>query len=1059
MQWLARISVRRWVFASVLMLAVVVIGAAGYLNLGVDAFPKIDFPVVVVTTRLNGAAPEEVETQISEKIEEAVNTISGVDELRSQSSEGVSTVIINFVLEKNPDIATQEVRDHIQRVLFELPQGIDPPVVNKLDPDAIPVLYVAVRSEQPLRETTEVADKQIRRALENIPGVGQVDILGGRKRQINVVLDAQSLRSHGLTALDVQRAIGSQNLSTPGGSVETGPRDVTLRVQGRVESIPELARIVVRQNGDHPIRVEDVGKVEDGEEEAATAASVDGHRTLVLSIQKQSGENTVAVVQSLRDRMKRIESTLPKGYSLEVVRDASGTIRTQVDAVKEHLVLGALFAALVVLLFLGNVRSTLIAAVSIPISIIGTFALMATQGFTLNIITLLALALAVGIVIDDAIVVLENIYRFIHEKGVKPFPAAILATKDIGLAVLATTLSLMAVFVPVAFMSGIIGRFLKSFGLTMAFAIGVSLFVSFTLTPMLAARWLDPPGKEKRKSVLERAVDRFYFPIESLYMRVLGFVMRHRWIVVTGSALAFFSIIPLGIAVPKGFLPANDEANYQINMRAPEGTSIAATGMVAERIARETRRLPGVQHTVVTIGDTSQQIANLAHIYVRLVDPKDRVLSQQQLVERTRREIVAKQPKDLRIDVSDVDAFNTGQSTKTVQYVLNGPDLDQLGRYADDIVHRLKQVPGTADVDSDLVVGKPEVRVNVLRDKAADLGVQVADVANAVQLLVGGLKVSTYEEGGEDFDVRVRAKVGDRSQAERLGLLTVPSQRLGNVPLGNLVRLSSATGPSQINRLNHRRQVTIGTNVVPGFGESVIQGQFQKAINDQKMPAAYQALPAGRTRETGRTATAFLVAFGLSFIFMYLVLAAQFESWLHPITIILCLPLTIPFALLSLLLVGQSINIMSGLGLFVLFGVVKKNAILQVDHTNNLRAEGHPREEAILFANRDRLRPILMTTVAFVAGMIPLITAKGIGAGFNRATAGIVVGGQSLSLLLTLLATPVFYSLFDDVTAWARRILNDLFPSIDRGKAELDAAEAGQASAPAPEPAPRRAAG
>jgi hydrophobic/amphiphilic exporter-1 (mainly G- bacteria), HAE1 family len=1040
MQWLARISVRRAVFATVLMLAILVVGIAGYLNLGVDAFPKIDFPVVMVTTRLNGAAPEEVETQISEKIEEAVNTIAGVDELRSQSSEGVSLVIVNFVLEKNGDVAVQEVRDHISRILFELPQGIDPPEVNKLDPDAVPILYVAVHSTQALRETTEVADKRIRRAIENIPGVGLVTLLGGRKRQINVLLDAGALRAYGLTAIEVQRAIAFQNLSTPGGTVQTGPRDLTLRVQGRVETVEDMARIVVRQQADHPIRLQDVAKVEDGQEEEETSASVDGKPALLLTIQKQSGENTVAVAQSVRDRLDQISKTLPAGYSLEVVRDASGTIRTQVHAVQEHLILGAIFAALVVLLFLGNVRSTLIAALAIPISIIGTFALMWIQGFTLNIITLLALALAVGIVIDDAIVVLENIFRFIHEKKVKPFPAAILATKDIGLAVLATTLSLMAVFLPVGFMSGIIGRFLKGFGLTMAFAIGVSLFVSFTLTPMLAARWLDPADVvERKKRVLEKLVDRFYHPIESVYMAMLRFVMRHRWVIVVGSLLTLGSCVPLFKAVPKSFIPPNDEANFQINVRAPEGTSLATTRLIAERIARETRRLPGVQHTVTSIGDTDQRTANLAHIYVRLVDPKDRVQSQQQLVARAREEIAAKQPKELRIDVSDVDAFNTGQSTKSVQYVINGPDLDQLGRTADHIIRKLRELPGAADVDSDLEVGKPEVRVNVQRDKSADLGVQVADVANAVQLLVGGLKVSTYQEGGEDYDVRIRAGLSDRSQTERLGLLTVPSMKLGNVPLSSLVRVTSTTGPSQINRLNRRRQVTIGSNVTPGFGESDVLTQMQKAIAEEHLPALYQALPAGRTRETGRTITAFLTAFALSFIFMYLVLAAQFESWLHPFTIMLCLPLTVPFALLSLLMVGQSINIMSALGLLVLFGVVKKNSILQVDHANNLRAEGLPRAEAILRANRDRLRPILMTTIAFVAGMIPLITAKGIGAGFNRATAGIVVGGQTLSLLLTLLATPVFYSLFDDVALWWRR--RRAREAVDRGKSELDQAE------------------
>ncbi len=1038
MQWLANISVRRAVFASVLMLAIVVVGLAGYRSLGVDAFPKIDFPVVAVVTRLDGAAPEEIETQVTDKIEAAVNTIAGIDELRSISSEGVSQVYITFQLEKNIDSAAQDVRDHVSTALPELPQGIDQPVVQKLDPDASPILYVAVTGSQPIREVTELADKQIRRAVENIPGVGQVSLVGGRKRQLNVWLDTDALRGHGLTAADVQRAIASQNLTAPGGSVETGPRDLTLRVKGRVETPVELGRIVVRQSGDHPIRVQDVARVEDGAEHEDTAASLDEQPTLVLSIRKQSGENTVAVVKAVRERLSQVERSLPSGYRLSVVRDNSATIQTQVAAVEEHLVLGALFAALVVLLFLGNVRSTVIAAIAIPISIIGTFGLMAYKGFTLNIITLLALALAVGIVIDDAIVVLENIFRFVHEKKLKPFPAAIAATKDIGLAVLATTLSLIAVFVPIAFMNGIVGRFMNSFGLTMAFAIGVSLLVSFTVTPMLAARWLAPPGEDETPSVLERLVDRAYQPVERVYMAMLRWSMDHRWAIVLVCVAALGSCGPLFKAVPKGFVPQNDEANFEINVRTPEGTSLPSTLLVAERIARETRRIPGVAYTLATIGDNNQRTPNLARIYVKLTDPKERAASQQELQARARRELLGRFPKELRIDVSDVSAFNSGNSSKSVQYVINGPDVGELARIADRVLAKLRQVPGAADVDSNLVLGKPEVQLEVLRDKAADLGVQVADVSNAARLMVGGLKASTYEENGEDYDIRLRAGAADRSRLDRLGAITVPSAKVGSVALRDVVLFRDAAGPSEINRLNRRRQVTITANVLPGYGESDVLSALERIIRDEKLPAGYAAQAMGRSKETGRAAVNFLVAFGLSFVFMYLVLAAQFESWIHPLTILISLPLTVPFALLSLLVFHQSLSIMSALGLLVLFGVVKKNAILQVDHTNNLRAAGMARDQAILVANRDRLRPILMTTIAFVAGMLPLITSRGIGAGFNRATAGIVIGGQSFSLLLTLLATPVVYSLLDDLGAWLGRRFGRR-GMVDRGRGEIDA--------------------
>ncbi len=1037
MQWLANISVRRAVFASVLVLTVLVVGIAGYRSLGVDAFPKIDFPVVVVTTRLEGAAPEEVETQITDKVEAAVNTIAGIDELRSISSEGVSQVFVTFQLEKDINVAAQDVRERISTATPDLPQGIDAPIVLKLDPDASPIVYISVQGPQAVRELTEVADKLIRRQLENIPGVGQVTIVGGRKRQINVWLDVESLRAYGLTPADVQRAIALQNLAAPGGNVETGPRNLTLRVQGRVQTPVELGRVVVRQQGDHPVRLQDVARVEDGQQQEETAATLRGKPTLVLSIRKQSGENTVAVVAAVRERLASVEKALPAGYQLAVVRDNSRTIQTQVDAVKEHLVLGAIFAALVVLLFLGNVRSTIIAALAIPVSIIGTFALMAYKGFTLNIITLLALALAVGIVIDDAIVVLENIFRFVHEKKMKPFPAAIAATKDIGLAVLATTLSLIAVFLPVAFMSGIVGRFMNSFGLTMAFAIAVSLLVSFTLTPMLAARWLDPPEEEaKKKRVLERLVDRLYHPVERGYMFLLRWSMAHRWVVVLGCLLALASCVPLAKAVPKGFLPANDEGHFEINVRAPEGTSLQATQIVAERIARETKRMPGVDYTLVTIGDNEQRTPNLARIYVKLVDPVDRKLSQQELQARARKDVLGPFTKDYRIDVSDVALFSAGMSTKTVQYVVNGPDIGQLSRIAESVLTKLRKVPGATDVDSSLVLGKPEVQVEVLRDKAADLGVQVADISSAARLVVGGLKVSSYEEGGEDYDIRVRAEPSDRSRVDQLGKITVPSTKVGSVSLRDAALLRTATGPSSIDRLNRRRQVTVSANVLPGYGESEVLGAVERIFKEERLPQGYSATPAGRSKETAKAAAGFGLAFLLSFVFMYLILAAQFESWLHPITILVSLPLTVPFALLSLLIFGQSLSIQSALGLLVLFGVVKKNSILQVDHTNNLRAEGMERLQAILTANRDRLRPILMTTIAFVAGMLPLLTARGIGAGFNRATAGIVVGGQSFSLLLTLLATPVVYSLLDDVALWFRRRSASRQP-VDRGRAEV----------------------
>ncbi len=1024
MQWLANISVRRPVFATVLILFLCVLGGAGYVQLGVDRFPKIDIPTAVVVTRLPGANAREVETEVTEKVEEAVNTISGIDEMNSITSEGVSQVIISFVLEKDIDTAVQEVRDKISTIIPTLPRTIETPIVQKFDPDAIPVLIVSVNADgRSMREITEVADKRVRPLLENVQGVGQVTLIGGRKRQVHVWLDPVRLKSAGLTALDVQRAIASQNLTVPGGALETGPERISVRFQGRVTRPEQLEQLVVKQEAGHSIRVADVARVEDGEEEPQTAASRDGAAAVLLSIRKQSGTNSVAMVDRVKERMETVSKSLPSGYRLEVLRDMTGTTRTSVHAVQEHLVLGAIFAALVVLLFLGNWRSTIISALAIPTSIIGTFMLMKWMDFSLNTITLLALALAVGIVIDDAIVVLENIFKHIYEKGEKPFPAAVKATKEIGLAVLATTLSLIAVFLPVAFMGGVPGRFLASFGWTMAFSIAVSLLVSFTLTPMLAARWLKAPkaGHAHEKPFLERLTDKVYLPLENAYVKALRWVMGHRWVVVVSCLAALGSCVPLGMAVPKGFLPKSDEAQLSINVRAPEGTSIEATQLTADRIAREVRQLPEVKLTLTTIGDNADRSPNVASIFVKLVDPDQRKETQDELMNRIRRDITSRLPKELRVQVSEVPMFGGGGSTASVQYAVRGTDFDELAGYSKKLLEKLRAVPGAVDADSNLILGKPEVSVSVDRDRAADLGVNVSDVASTLQLALGGLQVSSYEEGGYQYEVRARAEKDFRDGVEKLAMLDVPS-RNGPVPLLNVVNVDRGEGPSQINRTNRQRMVLLTANTAPGVGAAGIISELDKGAAELKLPAGYSAAPVGMSREIGRTFTNFMLAFLLAFVFMYLILAAQFESWLHPLTILLSLPLTVPFALMSLLIFRQGLDIYSMLGILVLFGVVKKNSILQVDHTNQLREQGMERTEAIIKGSKDRLRPILMTTIAFVAGMVPLVTSTGIGSAMNRATAGVVVGGQTLSLVLTLLATPVAYSLFDDAALWLARV-------------------------------------
>jgi multidrug efflux pump subunit AcrB len=774
----------------------------------------------------------------------------------------------------------------------------------------------------------------------------------------------------------------------------------------------------------------------------------------VLSIVKQSGQNTVTVVDAVKARLATIERTLPEGTKLEVVRDNSEVIRTGIRAVEEHLVLGAVLAAFVVLIFLGNVRSTLIAALAIPISIIGTFAMMWLAGFTLNFLTLLALALVVGIVIDDAIVVLENIVRYVDEKGYKPYPAAVLATREIGLAVLATTFSLMAVFIPVSFMPGIAGRFLRSFGLTMAFAIGVSLLVSFSLTPSLAARWLEKHDRAGGgPTFLERVVATFYHPVERVYMAMLRWVMRRRWVIVVASAITLGSCGPIAKRLPAGFMAVSDMAQFEVNLRAAEGTSLTATRLSAERLADEIRALPGVEHTLLTVGAGDLQSPNVAKIAVTLVDPRERRLSQLELMQRVRTDVFPHAPAAMRVTVGESMGISVGgMATQQIQLALRGPDLDALARYATHITAELKKVPGAVDVDDSLVIGKPELQVSIDRDRAADLGVQVSDVALTLQMLVGGLKASSYAEAGEQYDIRMRADARYRADAEALALVTVPSTKVGSVPLRSVISARAETGPSEIGRLGRARQITIMANPAPGVGETTVQAALERIIAAEHLPPGYSITPVGRSKDTGRTASGFLVVIGLAFVFMYLILAAQFESWLHPITILLSLPLTVPFALVSLHLFHDTLNLFSGLGLLVLFGVVKKNAILQIDHTNHLRASGMARGEAILQANKDRLRPILMTTIAFVAGMLPLLLSRGVGSGQNRTMAAIVLGGQTLSLLLTLLAVPVAYSYFDDVGAWLKRRTQGAAPR-DKGEAELEALLGEHRTAPAPDAA------
>ncbi|MDT7807278.1 MAG: hydrophobic/amphiphilic exporter (mainly bacteria), family [Acidobacteriota bacterium] len=1072
MQKLAEICVRRPVFATVIILLLTVIGGFSFFTLGVDRFPKIDLPTVNVSTTLQGAAPEEMETEVTDVIEGVVNTVPGIDEMRSTSSQGRSQVTITFNLEKDPDVATQEVRDKVSTVVNRLPETADAPVVTKSDPDSQPVIQYAISAPRSSIELTDLVQHQIQDRLESADGVGEVVVYGGRQREIKVYINPDRLRAYNLSVTDVVGALRAQNLEVPGGTLNEGAKVVALRTMSRVQKVEEFNQIVVANRNKYPVKLSDVGRIEDSGADPTSAASLNGTASVSLAVRKQSGANTVAVIGNIKQRMAEIQPLLPKDLKIAVTRDQSEFIETSLHAIEEHLVVGGLLAALIVFLFLWNFRSTLIAALAIPTSIISAFALIAWLGYSLNQMTMLSLTLMVGIVIDDAIVVLENIYRFVEEKGMHPYQAAIEGTREIGLAVMATTLSLLAVFIPVGFMTGIVGRFMSSFGLTSAAAIAVSLIVSFTLTPMLAARWIKPPkdaltpegmpltnvdaagaggGDANNHHIVPGHANpnaefeedeahgappqhhsskegRFYKPIDRTYTWMLKWSMAHRWLIVAVCVLVVASIVPLYRWVGYNFLPDEDESAFQVSLRMPQGTSLAATQSVLDRIARDIReQIPGVQDTLALAGFGRGGGPNSGSINVSLKPVKERDSSQTDLIQRTRQMIQKrKYPKEFQISVSGTSSIGAsiglGRGGSSVGYFISGPEMQKLDDYSKRLVERLKQDDKFREPDRSLLLGNPELRVVIDRQRAGDLGVKAGDVSQALNTLAAGQRVTTFSENSEQYDVVVQAEEEHRRTRDSLKDFTVASSTIGTVSLDKLVELQDGNSPASIDRINRQRQVTVSAGVAPGASESDAVDAMQRYVQELKIEPGYRTGVTGQSKELARANQSFLLAFLLSFIFMYLILAAQFESFIHPVTILLTLPLSVPFALLSTLIAGQRLNIFSALGILLLFGIVKKNAILQIDHTNELRAHGMERYSAIVQANRDRLRPILMTTIALVAGMIPLIIGSGAGAATNRSIGVLVVGGQSLCLLLTLLAVPVFYSLFEDAkesSVWA----------------------------------------
>jgi len=1030
MQKLAEICIRRPVSASMMVLALVVIGVTGYWHLGVDRFPSVDLPTVSVRTRLPGASPAEMEAQVAQPIEEVVNTIEGIKELRSINSHGVSYTIITFDLHRDIDSAAQDVRDKVSLVLHDLPRDIDPPAIAKSDTDQMPVLSVALSANRSRRELTEIADKIVKTYLERSFGVGEITLDGGLSRAINVWVDADRLAAYELPITAVREALVRQNVNIPGGNI-TGPlREEVLRTMGRLTHPKAFNDLVIGTRNGAPIRVRDIGWAEDGAREPRSISRLNGEPTVVLNVLRQSGANTVAVIEGVKQRLRELLERLPADVKVEVTRDQSRYIYEALHEIKVHLVLGSLLACLVVLVFMRNWQATVIAAVAIPTSVIASFGVMKALGFTLNSVTMLALVLMVGIVIDDAIVVLENIFRFVEEKRMNPFEAARAATAEIGLAVLATTFSLVVIFVPVSFMSSISGRFLYQFGITAAAAVLVSLLVSFTLTPMMSARLLRANGHCSAPPSRRG----FYARLDAAYARLLQWAVRRRWLVAALALLIIASSAPLYRAVRQEYLPSNvDEGEFDVSVIAPEGTSLAAMNNVALPIERELQTVPGVRLVLTTVGRGGSGGVNTASFYIRLVPHEQRTFrwsrllrwppwrafqnhfSQRDVQQEIRRRLRAL--PHLRVQIRNPQTYVGGGPNFDIDFSLLGPDLDVLYRHAEQLRQKAPEL-GLLDADITIKLDKPELRVEIDRDRAASLNVDTADIANALRLMVGGdIRVTRFrdESMNEDYDVELRLKESDRDRPEQIPYLFVPRRGGGLVRLDNLVKLVSTKTPSRIDRLDRQRQVSLRANVAPGYAQADRIAALRAEVARMGLPPEYSTRISGRARELESTFGEFLWAFALSVILMYLILASQFESLVHPFTILLSLPLSVPFAFLSLLAANQTINLYSALGLLVLFGVVKKNAILQIDHMNQLREAGLDRATAILQGNRERLRPILMTTLTLIAGMLPLALGTGPGAEERRAVAVVVIGGQALCLLVTLVVTPVAYSLLDDL--------------------------------------------
>jgi len=1034
--WLADTSVKRPVFATMVILALVVLGVVSYPSIGVDLFPKIDFPIVTITTTLKGASPDVMDVDVTDRIEGAVNTINGVKSITSTSYESMSRTTIEFVLERNIDQAVQDVREKVSGIRNKLPTDIEEPRIAKVDPDASPILFLNLSGNRSVRDLSMYADEVLKEQLQRINGVGDVIFYGLRLRQVRIWLDAAKMQAYQVSPGDVVLALKRENIELPGGRIETKTKEYTVRIKGEFAQIPDFNDLIISYYKGAPVRVRDIGRAEDGMEEKRSLSRFNRIPAVGMAIQKQSGTNTVEVADRVKKEVEKINKTLPPGMKVNTAVDQSLFIVRSIDEVQFHLIIGSIFAILAVFIFLKNIRTTLISAVALPVSVISTFALINAFGFTFNNMTMLALSLSVGLLIDDAIIVIENIYRHVEE-GMQPREAATFATSEIGLAVMATTFAIVGIFLPVAFMKGIIGRFFLQFALTIIFAILVSLLVSFTLTPMMASIFLKSHKKSipnpltagmngsvngnDKKHIWTRISDymeHYYTKLESFYRAALVFTLGYRKTVLVAALIIFLLSLGLTAFIGKEFTPPEDQGVFMIRMETPIDYSVDQVEQYLGKTEALMQEIPEIKSVFYVQGYGGYP--NRALMMLNLKPKAQRKRNQEELKKVAR--IKLRQIPGLKVSAEDISVVGGGIRNVPIQYSIRGQDLPALQKYAKQITAEFSKLPGIVDVDTSLEVGKPEFKVYIDRDRAANLGVDVATVAEAINLLISGeLDIARYkdEQKGKRYDLRVRLNPQDRDSVGGLQRIAVRARDGKLVELANVVKVEEGTGPCVINRVDRQRAITIFASLE---GKPLGQAKDElDAIAGKILPSDYLPKYQGMADTMKESFGYLLFALMLGVIMAYMILAAQFESFVHPITVLLSLPLSFVGAFGALFLTGKTLNVFSFIGLILLMGLVKKNAILLVDYTNVLRGRGMSRREAILQAGPVRMRPILMTTFAMVFGMLPI--ALGVGEGAEtRAPMGIsVIGGLLTSLVLTLIVVPSAYDIFDD---WQERFKN-----------------------------------